>query len=220
MNLYVYGSEVVCGARVVMPADAAFIVHIPPDKLQNGFSEKEWELIVEKTREIIGTEELAATAAKTLRHVRQNQLQRRIEANQSRFQEHRREQRLRYRRPIEFCRDSSETFTQAYMVDVCSNGMAFTCHATRDCPSTGQQLTTRFTVPRFYGDGSFDAVDFSRVGCTCRVDDVNRFLRRVAIQFAKPLPFRPAERPFNDSCAQKGPNAQPYAGVGHRQTLN
>jgi hypothetical protein len=35
---------------------------------------------------------------------------------------------------------------------------------------------------------------FVRTGHICRVDEVNRFVRRVAIQFAEPLPFKPGEQ--------------------------
>ena len=220
MNLYVYDNEVVCGARIVMPTDAVFIAHIAPDKLQDGFGEKEWELIVERTRATIGTEELAANATRALKHVRQNQLQRRREADRSRFEEHRREPRLRYRRPIEFCTDPREAFVQGHMVDVCSGGMAFTCRAAKDCPYACQQLTTRFTIPRFNLDGSFDAINFTRIGHTCRVDDVNRFLRRIAMQFAKPLPFRPGDPRTSDSSAQRSPETRPYVTVSRKQTLN
>jgi hypothetical protein len=37
-------------------------------------------------------------------------------------------------------------------------------------------------------------VDFVRSGRVCRVDGVHGALRRVVVQFAEPLPFRPADR--------------------------
>ncbi|MHC4701077.1 MAG: hypothetical protein ACYTFQ_10920 [Planctomycetota bacterium] len=36
--------------------------------------------------------------------------------------------------------------------------------------------------------------NFTRSGHVCRVDNVNSFLRRVAVQFAEPLPFKPGEQ--------------------------
>ncbi len=35
---------------------------------------------------------------------------------------------------------------------------------------------------------------FTRIGRVCRVEEVDRFVRRVAIQFAEPLPFKPGEQ--------------------------
>jgi len=194
LNLYVYDNEVICGARIVMPQDAVFISYVRPDQLQNGFTDREWKLIVEKTKEIIGTEELAANATKKLKNVKQNELQRRIKDNQSKFKEQRTEQRLSYRRPIQFSRDFKKTFSQAHMVDVSSGGMAFICQDGNNCPYPGQRITTHFSIPRYNSDGSFDSLTFTRIGRICRVDQVNDFLRRVAVQFAEPLPFKPAEQ--------------------------
>jgi hypothetical protein len=40
-------------------------------------------------------------------------------------------------------------------------------------------------------------VDYVRSGWVCRVEGVNHALRRIAIQFHEPLPFRPGEQPSN-----------------------
>ena len=108
--------------------------------------------------------------------------------------ERRREKRLRYHWPVWFAEDFDETLIQGQMVDVSSGGAAFTCRADENCPHTGQQVTARFSVPRFGPDESFDMANFTRIGHICRVDKVNNFLHRAAIQFAEPLPFKPGEQ--------------------------
>ncbi|HEW79776.1 MAG TPA: PilZ domain-containing protein [Phycisphaerales bacterium] len=117
--------------------------------------------------------------------------------------ERRREQRLRYHWPVWFAEDFNETLSQGQMVDVSSGGAAFTCHADESCPYPGQQVTARFSVPCFGPEGSFDMASFTRSGSICRVDNVNRFLRRVAVQFANPLPFKPGEQADSESDAQQ-----------------
>jgi hypothetical protein len=85
------------------------------------------------------------------------------------------------------------------MVDVSSKGAAFTCHDDGSCPSLGQHITTRFSVPRLGPEESFDMTNFTRSGHISRVDEVNSYLRRVVIQFAEPLPFRPGEQAKGES---------------------
>ncbi len=106
----------------------------------------------------------------------------------------RREQRLRYQWPVWFAENFDETLSQGQMVDISSRAAAFTCHADDSCPCLGQHITTRFSVPHLGPDESFDMESFVRTGLICRVDEVNRFVRRVAIQFAEPLPFKPGEQ--------------------------
>ena len=80
------------------------------------------------------------------------------------------------------------------MVDVSSYGAAFHYNAEENCPFYGQQLTARFSVPCFGVDESFDMANFARTARVCRVDNINNFVRKVAVQFAEPLPFRPGEQ--------------------------
>ncbi len=117
--------------------------------------------------------------------------------------ERRREQRLRYHWPIWFAEDFNEILTQGQMVDVSSRGAAFTCPADETCPYPGQRVTARFSVPRFGPGDCFDMANFTRSGCIYRVDEVNKFLRRVAVQFAEPLPFKPGEQADSESDAQQ-----------------
>jgi hypothetical protein len=62
---------------------------------------------------------------------------------------------------------------------------------------------TRFSVPRFGSNETFDMTDIIRSGEVCRVDEVNRFVRRVAMQFAQPLPFKPGEQAESEQESQE-----------------
>jgi len=108
--------------------------------------------------------------------------------------ERRAEQRLRYHWPIWFAEDFNDALSQGQMIDISSRAAAFTCYNDGSCPDAGQEITARFSVPRFGPDDSFDMANFTRSAHICRVDNVNSFLRRVAIQFAEPLPFKPGEQ--------------------------
>jgi hypothetical protein len=108
--------------------------------------------------------------------------------------ERRREQRLRYHWPIWFAEDFNGILSQGQMVDVSSGGVAFTCYADKGCPPPGRHITARFSVPLYHPDESFDVNDFIRAGSVCRVDHLYNGLRRVAIRFFDPLPFKPGEQ--------------------------
>ena len=107
--------------------------------------------------------------------------------------ERRREKRLHYYWPVWFAEDFNEALSQGQMADISSKSAAFTCYSDC-CPYPGQQITARFSVPRYGPDDSFDMANFTTQAYVSRVDDVNDFVRRVAIQFARPLPFRPGEQ--------------------------
>jgi hypothetical protein len=109
-------------------------------------------------------------------------------------QEKRREERLRYHWPIWFGEDFAGDLTQGQMADVSSGGAAFTYYSDGPHLFPGQRVTARFSVPRYGPEDSFDMVDFVRSGSVCRVEAVNQTLRRAAICFAEPLPFRPGEQ--------------------------
>jgi len=113
------------------------------------------------------------------------------------------EQRLRYYWPIWFAEDVNKTLSQGQMVDISSRAAAFTCYADEGCPNNGQQITARFSVPRYGSDDSFDMANFTRSGYVFRIDNVNSFLRRVVLQFAEPLPFKPGEQEVDESEAQQ-----------------
>ncbi len=113
--------------------------------------------------------------------------------------ERRKEQRLRYHWPVWFAEDFDNILSQGQMIDINSTGAAFSCYDDENCPYPGQQLTTRFSVPRFGSDESFDMASFTRTGSVCRVDYVNDFVRRIAVQFVEPLPFKPGEQADSDA---------------------
>ncbi len=117
--------------------------------------------------------------------------------------ERRTEQRLRYHWPIWFAENFNGELTQGQMVDISSTGAAFTCYVDGRCPYPGQQVTARFSVPRYGPEGSFNMEDFIRSGQICRIDDLNRFSHRVAIRFVNPLPFRPGEQTDSKSDIRK-----------------
>ena len=107
--------------------------------------------------------------------------------------ERRTEQRLRYNWPVWFAGDFNDVLSQGQMVDISSHGAAFTCDADK-CPHFGQHVTTRFSVPYYDSDDSFELANFIREGNICRIEEVSPFFRRVALQFAEPLTFKPGEK--------------------------
>ena len=117
--------------------------------------------------------------------------------------ERRRERRLRYQWPVWFAEDFNGVLFQGQMVDVSSSGVAFTCFSDRGCPTPGQQITARFSVPRYMPDESFDVNDYIRNGSVCRIDHLPNGLRRVAIRFSNPLPFKPGEQPWIPSSREQ-----------------
>jgi hypothetical protein len=117
--------------------------------------------------------------------------------------ERRREQRLRYRWPVWFAEDFKGVLTQGQMVDVNSTGAAFTCNTAENYIFPGQKITTRFSIPRFCDEESFDMASFVRTGSIKRVEEVNPFTRRIAVEFAEPLPFRPGEQCSREEVAHK-----------------
>jgi hypothetical protein len=119
------------------------------------------------------------------------------------------EQRLRYHWPIWFAEDFNGELAQGQMIDLSSRGAAFTYRADDKCPYVGQQLTARFSVPRFGFSDSFDMAEFTCPAHTCRVEDMNGFLRRIAIQFANPLPFKPGEQLDNEGAAENRGTLRP-----------
>lgn len=188
MNLYIYEDTVVCGARNLMPAEAIFIAHIGPYHLQNGFSDKEWKIIVEKIHTAIKDDKTHTN--KTERVSTQV-----YESGKQKFAERRREKRLHYRQPIWFGEDFTKQLTRGITWDVSSGGLAFTCHNEEKAPSPGKSIVTHFTVPRFTNK-STEMVDFERIGRICRVEHTNSLMKKIAIQFAKSLPFKPGEQGF------------------------
>ena len=175
LNLYVYNGRVICGARAVMPKNARFISHITPQIVEHGFSESDWKAVVEKALWLLKDSSGSA-----------------VESGD--FRERRREQRLKLGGSIWFNSDGDGKTLRGQLIDVSSCGMAFTCYNTRTIPTRGQQITARFSVPFFAPDGVIQERKFTRMAKICRVGSDSSHLKRIAVQFAEPLPFRPAEQ--------------------------
>ena len=109
------------------------------------------------------------------------------------------ENRLRYSWPVWFAENYEDMLSQGQMVDVSSKGASFTCYADK-CPHPGQKITARFSVPKHHSEDPFDLENFIRSGSICRIDEVGTYVRRVAFQFAEPLPFKPGESPKIEVC--------------------
>ena len=117
--------------------------------------------------------------------------------------ERRGERRLRYHWPIWFAEDFNGMLSHGQLVDVSSSTAAFTCKADEMCPYAGQSLSARFSIPCFGAEDSFELANFARTGCVHRVDSVSDFVKKVVIQFAEPLPFKPGEQAESDFDAQQ-----------------
>ena len=104
------------------------------------------------------------------------------------------EERLFYRWPVLFAEDFTQSVSEGVMVDVSSGGLAFMCRVDKNCPSTGQQIATRFSIPRTDEDDCSAMTSFTRMGRVLRVEDINTSLRRIAIQFDEPLTLKPCEQ--------------------------
>ncbi len=196
LNLYLYGSKLFCGARIVMPKDAKFVAYVPDNCLEKGFSDKEWKLVVQKINLLINN-----------LHNDDNQSKETSDKKplkQTGFHERRREQRLYYRRPMWYFHTLNKIRHKGRMVDISSNGMGFTCSITAQNPLAARQtISTRLDVPLFGKDGNYDMVRFDRDGQICRVEKVNNSTHRVALQFSQPLPFKPAEQGLPNSVIEQ-----------------
>ncbi len=107
--------------------------------------------------------------------------------------ERRSEKRFRYHWPVWFAKDFNNELTQGQMVDVTSKSAAFTCYKDQ-CPSSDEHITTRFSVPKYGADNSFDMASFTRKGRIHRVDQANPFLCRIVVLFSENLPFKPGQQ--------------------------
>jgi hypothetical protein len=177
-----------------MPRDAVFVAYVTPDCLENGFNNKQWKLIVEKTARLLDKKRLSSSGDKKQVGIVQNGPLSQRRQQQPGFRERRKEPRLRYHRHVWFGESVSEKPFKGRMLDVSSDGMAFLCRTDKENLAAGQQIAVRFAAPRFRTDGSSDDVSFDRISRVCRVEKEDNRLNRIVVQFAKPLPFKPAEQ--------------------------
>lgn len=105
------------------------------------------------------------------------------------FEERRKEPRLRYQLPVSFGEDLDKSVSKGVMSDISSRGMAFTCPANENCPTVGQQLTVRYSIPLNGADDCSDMKNFTRTGQVCRIDNLTDNHCRIAIVFDQAPPF-------------------------------
>ena len=117
-----------------------------------------------------------------------------MELTMEKTTDRRKENRLRYHWPVWFAEDFNSILSQGQMIDVSSTSAAFTCHTIESCPCPGQEVTARFSVPCFGPNDAFDLANFTRKAHVRRIDDVNSMIKRIAVQFAEPLHFKPGEQ--------------------------
>ncbi|MBN1974623.1 MAG: PilZ domain-containing protein [Sedimentisphaerales bacterium] len=103
------------------------------------------------------------------------------------------EERLCYQWPVLFAEDFTKSVSEGIMVDVSSGGLAFLCRADGNCPSLGQKLKMRFSIPRADEDDFSAMTSFIRTGCVLRIELIKSSLCRAAIQFDEPLTLKPCE---------------------------
>jgi len=111
--------------------------------------------------------------------------------------ERRSDKRLQFRWPVQFAQGVNDMPSKGRMVDVSSTGVAFICSTPEDCPDPGKAVITSFSVPRFDSDISFGTASFKRIGRVCRIDNIGD-LRRIAVQFVRPLPLKPAQQAISE----------------------
>ena len=118
---------------------------------------------------------------------------------------HRREERLYYDWPVRFAKGFEEELFMGQMVDISSWGGSFTCPGNNSQLKPGENVTTLFSVPRFgrARGRSYDMANYTRIGRICRVEKMDDSLSRIAIQFTKPLFFKPGEQGLSSTDIQQ-----------------
>ena len=109
--------------------------------------------------------------------------------------EKRREHRLGYKLPLMFGPSADDMFSQGLMLDIASGGVAFLCQENDyNCPKVGQDITVKFSIPRFDQNDPSATVSIMRSGKVCRAEKFKQNYFRIAIQFDKPLSLKPGEQ--------------------------
>ena len=102
------------------------------------------------------------------------------------------EQRLSYRCLVWFGADVTQALFPGLMEDISSGGLAFT-YAEPGRLHTEQQLTVRFSLPRFDVENRQAAVGITRTGRIRSITATGDGTYRIGLQFDMPLSFKPAE---------------------------
>jgi len=105
----------------------------------------------------------------------------------------RKEPRLRCRWPVWFTEGLGKTFYRGRMLDISSEGVAFTCQPEKKFPRLGQEVTTHFNVPRLGSDDASDMTTFTRISHIYRIDRLDEKSSRIAVHFDEPLNFKPGK---------------------------
>ncbi len=122
--------------------------------------------------------------------------------------ERRSAQRLCYDWPVWFAEESEKAFPtpesfEGQMVDVSSAGAAFTFHPEKVSLRQGQEIITRFRIPRFRSLELFNKVVFTRIGHVSRIHKANSSQCKAVIKFNRPLFFEPGEQGLTDTEARQ-----------------
>ena len=107
--------------------------------------------------------------------------------------ERRKEKRLYCRWPIWCAEGFGKTLYHGEMLNISSEGVAFTCQIDKNFPQPGQQLTIQFSVPRLGSEDASDMTIFTRISRVRRIDAMDKTLNSIAVQFDEPLPFKPTK---------------------------
>lgn len=110
-----------------------------------------------------------------------------------RTNERRKEQRVYCHWPVWFTEGLGKMLYQGQMLDISSEGAAFTCPPEKKFPNPGQKVTAHFSVPRLGLDDASDMTIFTRISHIYRVDNIGKSLRRVAVRFDEPLNLKPSK---------------------------
>ncbi len=105
--------------------------------------------------------------------------------------ERRKEKRLHCDWVVWFSRDLNQSPCHGVIHDLSSKAISFSCHATQSFPHEGQELITYFYIPNTKLPDSLRRV--TRIGRIGRIDILDKFLRRVELNFYESLPFKPSE---------------------------
>ena len=119
--------------------------------------------------------------------------------------ERRKEPRLRCRWPVWFTEGLGKTLYRGRMLDLSSEGVAFTCHPEKKFPRMGQEVTTHFNVPRLGPNDATDMTTFTRLSHIYRIDPMDEEFSRVAVHFDEPLNFTPGASAPLPACAAPVP---------------
>lgn len=109
------------------------------------------------------------------------------------FVERRKERRLQCDWPVWFTEGLGKTLYRGRMLDISSEGVAFTCRIEKKFPQLEQKVTTHFNVPHVGADDDSDITTFTRESCIYRIDPIDEVSARVAVRFNEPLDFKPGK---------------------------